>query len=145
METNSKQQVINKWKQASPTLAWYLLADLLALLAFVIIGKTAHSDAIVFSDVLETTWPFWLGMLIAGWWLRTPLPAPGISMLALINTTLAGWLLAMPIGLVLRELVNGKPILMSFAITTFIFAASFLIAARLVVWFVMKAGPRRNR
>jgi hypothetical protein len=128
----------------SGQLRWFALADLISLLAFVIIGKVSHNQALTISEISETAWPFLLGMAIAGWWLRTPLPTSGLAFWPLVNSTLAGWLLAVPFGLVLRELVHGKPILTSFAITTFIFGALLLLAGRLTVWLITRKTLRQN-
>jgi hypothetical protein len=126
------------------SLGWWLMVDFLAIIAFVIIGKSSHSQALEIGEIFATAWPFIVGLAIAGWWLRNPLPSATIGVLGLLKTTLASWLLAVPFGLMLRELIYDKPILPAFAITTFIFGVILLISGRLLLWFFIRRGVTHN-
>lgn len=117
---------------------WFFLSDSLAIFAFVLIGKSAHSQVLDFIDILETTWPFLLAWSLAGWLLGLSRPTEKQSIFIICKTTLAGWLMAVPFALVLRELIYMNPIILSFAITTFIFGALLLLVGRMIVHYCIR-------
>lgn len=121
----------------------YGLIDVLALLAFVLIGKISHSEALVVSDIANLLWPFILAWFVCGWLLGDARPTARTTIGKLLWNTMTGWFLALPLALVLRELIYDKPILTAFAVTTFIFGGLLLLAGRVLVYFIYKKGERK--
>jgi len=71
-------------------------ADLLSVLAFAVIGRASHEDGLSASGLVETAWPFvvgviggWAGVFIAR---MAPLSFPAATML-LVKTVLLGCVL----------------------------------------------------
>ncbi len=118
----------------------FVIADIIAVLAFVMIGKYSHDTGLNISDIWLTAWPFLLGLFLCGWLLSGHRPDRSETVLTLVGITLAQWFVAVPFGLVLRELVYAKPILTSFTITTFIFGGLLLIGGRIIVFFIRQKG-----
>jgi hypothetical protein len=123
----------------------FVIADIIAVFAFVIIGKSSHAETLRFSEIIAVAWPFLLGLFVCGWWLGAQRPQTHVTPLKLIGITLAHWMLAVPFGLVLRELIYNKPIVASFAITTFIFGALLLIAGRLTIFFIQRKTSSKTQ
>ena len=95
--------------------------DLLAFLLFSAIGRASHSEAAGFealAQIAETAAPFALG-----WFVVAPLlGAFGAdttdSPRRMLGRTALAWLVAWPIGLLLRALIRQTGIPLSFAIIT---------------------------
>lgn len=95
--------------------------DVLAFLAFSALGRRSHGAAAgldAFAQIAETAAPF-----AAGWLLAAPLlgafkPDVVAHPRAMLSRTALSWLVALPIGLLLRALVRQSGIPLSFAITT---------------------------
>jgi hypothetical protein len=81
-----------------------VVSDLLAVLAFVVIGRSAHDDAEGLSGLAHTAWPFLVG-LAAGWVLAALLrrgPVEPVTGFAVLGGTVFG-------GMLLRALVEHDP------------------------------------
>lgn len=122
---------------------WVLLGgDLVALGLFVYAGQRDHetvSDANPLLGVLGTALPFALTWACAGFALgafRAERPLnPRAFFAALINT----WLVAVPLGLLLRSLILGRAAIPTlFVITGYGFIALFLLAWRLLFWWIVQ-------
>ena len=123
---------------------WALLGgDLGALLLFVYVGQRDHetvSDANPLLGVLWTVLPFALTWVCAGLAFgafRAERPInPRAFFAALINT----WLVAVPLGLLLRSLILGRAAIPTlFVITGYGFIALFLLAWRLLFWWIVQS------
>ncbi|GLY18285.1 DUF3054 domain-containing protein [Kineosporia rhizophila] len=113
-------------RQNPRALAVAALADLACVLVFVTIGRNSHEEGLTLSGVLDTGWPFWLGV-VGGYvgvvaFRLAPASLTGAAMV-LFKTLL--------VGMVLRNVVQteGTP-------TSFVVVASLFLAATLVGWRV---------
>ena len=128
-----------------------LAGDLVALFLFVLAGQMDH-DLLPGANPLWFTlsrgWPFLLVWLVVGWLVGAfRLPSEtGWRALAreLGGRALHGWLIAAPLGVVLRALVLGRSVVpVLFFLTTLGFGALFLLAWRLIFGLVYRfAGDR---
>jgi hypothetical protein len=109
--------------------------DALAFLVFATIGRASHSEAAgldAIMQVAETAAPFAIG-----WFVVAPFagafkpPVVGQPRQMLPRTALA-WLLAWPLGLLLRALIRQTSIPLSFAIVTLITNMLILLGWRAV-------------
>ncbi len=117
-----------------------VLGDILAFLIFADLGRRSHGAAAGLSalfEVINTAAPFLLGWFAVAPWLKVyrderrltsnpsePQQRAPLVRVMLQRTTLA-WLVACPVGLVLRALFLWRGIPVSFAIVTF--ASTLLI------------------
>jgi hypothetical protein len=102
-----------------------LLADILLILAFVLIGRREHDSGGAVIGFLTTLWPF-LAALGVGWlatrtWRRPTAPLSGVLL----------WLIVVVLGMLLRA-VSGQGTAWSFMVVTALVLAVFLIGWRLV-------------
>lgn len=113
-----------------------LLGDLLVLLAFVVIGRISHgfsADSIRSGIITATSLvlPWLIAVFAVG-----ALPTPDVR--HFILRSLAVWLIAMPLGLLLRALLLGSnAISVSFMITTLLLGGAFILGWRLlyaIIW-----------
>ena len=124
--------------------ALLVAGDLLAFLAFSALGRRSHGEAAGLDAVLqiiETAAPFAIGWLLVAPFLGVfsseivTRPRP-----ILARTSLA-WLIALPIGLVLRAIVRQTGIPLSFAITTFLVLLALLGGWRgAFAWLAARRG-----
>jgi hypothetical protein len=129
--------------------ALLLAGDLLALLAFVYIGQRDHDlvdSARPVLGVLQTAAPFILPWILAGWWLGAFRQGALSSPRRFLNTSLNTWLVAAPLGLLVRAYVLGRAVIpTSFVLATLGFGGLFVLGWRLVfLWIATRtrrAGP----
>jgi FtsH-binding integral membrane protein len=76
---------------------WPLALDVLAVVAFVVIGRSAHAKGESLAGIASTAWPFLAG-LGAGWVAGSAWRRPA----ALLPTGVAAWLACVVLGMVLR-------------------------------------------
>ena len=110
-----------------------LVADIVAVLAFTLVGSLSHNgtDGFSIGGWLQTSWPFILGLAV-GWALLYTgklRRAPGTGVLLLGGT----WL----IGIVVRSLVNMS-VAWGFVITSLIFLGIVMIGWRLIASLVTR-------
>ena len=113
-----------------------LSGDVLALLAFVLVGLSSHQmTSNVAANLMRIAAP-----LLIGWFAVAPLigayrlPGPGTRGAFLLRSVLA-WPLGIGVGLLLRNTVFGSPFSPVFAIITLGFTGLFLLGWRaLFVW-----------
>jgi hypothetical protein len=128
---------------AAGRLALLVAGDALAFLAFAAIGRASHSEAAgidALAQIAYTAAPF-----AAGWFLAAPWAGAFRATLygrpqALAARTALAWLIACPIGLVLRALLLQREIPLSFAVVTFL-----SVLAIMLVWRTLFALAIRNR
>lgn len=104
-----------------------LLADLVAVLVFVVLGRRAHDEGSVVVGTLATAWPFLVGAL-ASWaaLLATRLDRRGVR---------AGLVVAagtVAVGMALRHLVQGDGTPVSFVVVASVVNVLLLVGWRLV-------------
>jgi len=87
---------------------WLLAGDWLVILLFVFIGQRDHDMAVISSlpSLLTTTLAVALPWTAAAWPLGT-LRLPGAAM-PWFGRVVAAWLIAAPLGLVIRALLRGQ-------------------------------------
>ncbi|MGK9147853.1 DUF3054 domain-containing protein [Plantibacter flavus] len=118
------------------TFALSVVADLVAVIVFVIIGRASHGEGIL--GLLNTLWPFAVGLLIG-------------HMLALVlgqrettSNRWAGvvvWVSTVVVGMLLR-IVAGQGVQLSFVIVTVLVLGAFLLGWRFVLWIVRRTRAR---
>jgi Protein of unknown function (DUF3054) len=116
--------------------------DVCCVLAFVVIGRSAHHDGDSLARIWHTGWPFLAGLTIglvaAGFW-RHPL--------AITPTGIAAWIGAAGAGMTIRVLA-GQGTAAAFIGVTFAFLALFLLgwrAAVLVSGHLRHTGPASSQ
>ncbi len=123
----------------TPALRWpALLGDVVAVGAFVAIGRAAHSHGLQPSGLASTAWPFVVGLAV-GWLVIARVMIVGRR--AVGDTVSAGvvaWLCTVSLGMVLRA-VAGQGVDATFVAVALAFLGLFLLGWRLVV-----AGVRRR-
>jgi len=113
-----------------------VLADVLCVLAFVVIGRASHHTGESLAGVAGTAWPFLVGLAIGeaatrAW--RQPA--------ALAPTGAGVWLATVAVGQALR-VVSGQGTELAFVLVSAVFLGLFMIGWRLVADRVLAAGPR---
>ena len=106
---------------------WWLLIDVIVVLAFVLIGRESHDDANMFVDVLQTAAPFIVG-LGAGWvitWRWRDLLDVRTGVVVAAATVL--------VGLTVRRLVFGEGIALPFVIVTTLVLVTGLVGSRVLI------------
>jgi len=103
-----------------------VLADVLCVLAFVIIGRASHQDGESLAGVTSTAWPFLVGLAVGeaatrAW--RQPA--------ALVPTGVGVWLATVALGQLLRA-VSGPGTDAAFIAVSAVFLGLFLLGWRLV-------------
>lgn len=116
--------------------------DLLVLVLFAALGRASHNMTApnpLYATLL-TAWPFAAGWLVA-------LPLAGVlggweRMLASLRRFLAvsalTWLVGVPLGLLLRALALGRPVVLIFALVTMATTAAMLGVWRGVFWLLRR-------
>jgi len=112
------------------------IGDILVFIIFAVIGMRSHKEALTVPSVLITAAPFAIG-----WFLVSPFigvfrrnVTERVSRMSL--RTLLAWLIAWPVGLILRGIIRHEVPPVSFAIVTLITNAVFLQLWRVpFAWF----------
>ena len=136
VETPPQQQ-----KSGAGLIALLALGDALVFVIFAAIGMRSHKEALTVPSVLVTAAPFAIG-----WFLVSPLigafrrgVTSRVSKMSLF--TLLAWLVAWPVGLLLRGVTRHEIPQLSFAIVTLITNTIFLQIWR--VSFAWLAGRKK--
>jgi hypothetical protein len=111
----------------------HAVVDTAAIFAFVAVGKLSHAEPLHLSELFAVASPFILAWAMVSIVIRWLWVARADNWFSIIGIVSARWMLSVPLALVLREVVNGKPILLAFAITTTLFGMLFLLGGRLSV------------
>ncbi len=112
-----------------------LVGDLLALVAFAVIGRRSHEEAVGIEAALAiatTAAPFVGGWIVASTVqrLRAPLPYDARGLLL---EALRMWLVAYPLAVIVRALILGRLSPASFYVVAFCSALAMLLVWRLVI------------
>lgn len=127
---------------------FFIAGDLLALLAFVYIGQRDHGlvdAANPLWGVLWTAAPFVLVWLPVGLWLGIFPQGGPVNTRSLLVRSLNAWLVAAPLGVVLRAFLLGRAVIpTSFLVATLGFGGLFVLGWRLLfVWAYLFWEKRR--
>jgi hypothetical protein len=128
--------------RAAPILL--LIGDLLVLLLFVFLGQRDHniSDQQPVLRLLVTAGEFALPWVIAATLLGA-YPTGPLPMKMLLGRTLNAWLVAAPLGALLRSFANGSGAILSpFLLVTLGLGGAFLLAWRLAYALVLRRQLR---
>ncbi|HEU5016275.1 MAG TPA: DUF3054 domain-containing protein [Roseiflexaceae bacterium] len=109
------------------------VGDLAVFMVFAAIGRASHSEAAGFSAIVEvaqTAAPFALGWFVVSPWLGAFNADVTAHPRRMLGRTALAWLLALPIGLIVRALIIGRGSPLSFAIVTFVTALLLLLGWR---------------
>jgi hypothetical protein len=128
-------------KSGTSRIALLAIGDALVFIIFAIIGMRSHKESLTIPSVLQVAAPFAIGWFLVspfvGAFRRRITNQPGKMSLR----TALSWLLAWPLGLLLRGLIDREVPPLSFAIVTLITNTIFLQLWRVpFAWFT-----RRNR
>lgn len=103
-----------------------VIADVVAVLVFALLGRASHAETLTVVGVLETAWPFLAGLAV-GWlvllaW-RSPrgLPLPALPL----------WVITVAVGMLFRS-VSGQG-----TATTFVAVAAVALGILLLGWRVV--------
>ena len=125
---------MRKLLSGRPGVTWYLVADAAALVVFVLIGLRGHRVSTV-DGFLRTAVPL-LGSWFLVAWLSHAYRRPGWW--SLLRT----WIVAVPIGLLIRTLIVGSPNgmrILVFVAVGLAFTLVFLVLGRLLVRVLSRA------
>jgi hypothetical protein len=103
------------------------VADLTAVLLFVVLGRASHDEGTWLVEVAATAAPFLVGAVM-GWMvlLRLGWPPPAVSSgLVVLGATVA-------IGMLVRNLVTGRAIPLSFVVVATLVLALLMLGWRAV-------------
>lgn len=123
--------------QSHPLNLRLLLGDLLVLLLFVFTGQRDHDMPIVAAlpSLLTTTLALALPWTVAAGALGA-LRLPGDDWRPWLGRVLAAWLIAAPLGLILRALLRGQAsIILVFMLVVVGLGAVFMLVWRAGVWW----------
>ena len=117
---------------------WPIVVDLVAVLAFVVIGRRSHAEGLDLPGLLGTLWPFVVGAVV-GWvsvaGVRWPLSAVRSGAVVWVSTTVIG---------VLLRVVAGQGVQLSFVVVTIVVLGVFLVGWRAVVALVRRVRDSRS-
>ena len=123
-----------------------LLGDLLALIVFVYVGQRDHElidEATPILGVLWTAGEFALPWIAAGWLLGAFPRGETWTTRSLLARSLNAWLVAAPLGLLLRAYVLGRAILPTVFVTaTLVFGGLLMLGWRLAFALAWRVAGR---
>ena len=104
-----------------------VVLDLCCVLAFVVIGRSSHSEGETVAGIAKTAWPFLSGLLI-GWVATRAWQRPVVRM----STGAGVWLVTVAAGMVLR-VVSGQGTAVTFVLVALVFLGLVMLGWRTVV------------
>jgi hypothetical protein len=105
--------------------------DICFVLAFVIIGRAAHTKGEALAGIASTAWPFLTGLAI-GWLAARAWRRPA----ELLPAGVSAWLCTVAFGMVLR-VVSGQGTAFAFILVALAFLGLFLLGWR-VAWLLAR-------
>jgi peptidoglycan/LPS O-acetylase OafA/YrhL len=123
-------------KLLRPRVLLALLADVILVLVFVVVGRVSHKEDLSGIGILTTLWPFLVGLLI-GWFVTRSWNAP----LHVLWNGFGIWLMTILFGMILRA-VSGQGLQLSFVAVAAVVLAVFLLGWRGIARLVTR--PRRD-
>jgi len=103
-----------------------VIGDALVFVIFTIIGMRSHKESLTLPSVLLTAAPFAIGWFVVSPFIGAFQRNVTRSVSKMSLRTVLSWLIAWPIGLILRGIINQEIPPVSFAIVTLITNAVFL-------------------
>lgn len=110
------------WK--APLVAFVI--DVVLVLVFVLVGRRSHGEAETAAGILDTMWPFLVG-LVLGWLVTLAWRRP----LAILWPGIPVWLMTVAAGMLLR-VAAGQGAEASFIVVATVVLGVFLIGWRLI-------------
>ena len=114
-----------------------VVVDVVVVLVFVAIGRSAHAHGVTASGMVETSWPFLVG-LAGGWAVARAWRRP----LEIAPTALVVTVTCVAVGMVLR-VVSGQGTAVAFVLVALAFLGAALLGWRALVR--LATGPRDRR
>lgn len=114
------------------------MADLLVLVAFVLIGRRSHGEDAGIDGFVRVIWPFAAGLAV-GWLASGLFRAPLVWTRAVV-----AWLTTVAIGMALRIAVQGRDFKVAFTIVTLVFVGVGMLGWRAVVRRSVSRSARRS-
>ena len=108
----------------APLIAFVI--DVVLVLVFVIVGRRSHGEAETIGGILDTMWPFLIGLLL-GWLVTLAWRRP----FAILWPGIPIWLMTVAAGMLLR-VAAGQGTAASFIVVATIVLGVFLIGWRLI-------------
>jgi len=111
----------------SRAVLWSLVADVVGIIVFVIIGRRNHDEGVAPAGVIETAAPFVIAALV-GWLLARAWKSP-----IAVGTGAIIWVTTVALGMVLRKFVFDDGTATAFVIVATVFTGAVLNGWRLAV------------
>lgn len=105
--------------------------DICCVLAFVIIGRDAHTKGESLAGIASTAWPFLAGLAI-GWLASRAWRSPG----RMLPAGVSAWLSTVAFGMVLR-VISGQGTAVAFIGVTLAFLGLFMLGWR-AIWLLAR-------
>lgn len=119
---------------------WFAaVADVVLVLVFVVIGRLSHDEGVTFFGVLETWWPFLVGLAL-GWVTTRAWRAPA----EIVWNGIAIWVITVVMGMLLR-IATGQGAAFAFVIVATVVVGVFLLGWRAIARVVLHRSSKRNR
>jgi hypothetical protein len=114
------------------------ILDLALVLIFVLIGRRSHGESLSASGIVQTFWPFLIGLLLGwlvtlAWREPTRIRWPGIPV----------WLVTVAAGMAFRA-ASMQGVQLSFVIVTTVVLGVFLLGWRALAIPITRATARRR-
>ncbi|SIO84530.1 DUF3054 domain-containing protein [Nocardiopsis sp. JB363] len=120
----------------TPLLA--LVADLVCVLVFVVVGKTDHATGLTPAAIAGTAWPF-VAALVAGWIATLAWRSPA----RIWPTGVFVWAVTV-VGAMPLRLLTGEGAPLSFVLVTSLFLAATMLGWRVVALLVSRRRGRSS-
>jgi hypothetical protein len=121
-----------------------IIGDTLALLLFVLVGRRSHTMLNDFKAILVTAAPFVIAWFLVTPWFDLFRASVSRNWRKLIPRLLLAWAIGGPLALVLRALLQGRPV-PGGIIPSFVAAALGFTTLFLLVWRLGYAGWMNHR
>lgn len=115
---------------------WSFVVDVVLVVAFAVIGRASHAEALDAAGVATTAWPF-LVALVVGWAVTLAWRAP----VRPVRTGLPLWAITLVGGMLLRVL-SGQGTAVPFIVVAAVFLLITLVGWRVVTTAVTRARAR---
>ncbi len=113
--------------------------DVAWVLAFVVIGRSSHTEGLRLAGVARTAWPFLVG-LAAGWVVARAWRTPA----ALVPTAVTLWPVCVVVGMLLR-VASGQGVVPAFVAVALAFVGLGLLGWRALALLLPERGIRGRR
>ena len=125
MNDSQPTQTVGSHTVSRAAVIFAVVLDFILVCIFAVSGRMSHSLGLTFTGVLETAWPYLVGLSI-GWLVfrvhRKPMA---------LRSGVWVWIMAFALGTILR-LVTGAGVALPFLIVSFLVLAVFLTGWRLI-------------